>query len=106
MIDVYDSMQSAADQCNFLNPMDPFLSGLYTMAAGIRETRELLIQIHQKCPQYDALFFSGTRLLETLKGMPVDGSNVRVPESIDVFALSPEDAKAKENLIRRNNEHH
>ena len=52
MVDVYDSMQSAADQCNFLNPMDPFLSGLYTMAAGIRETRELLVQIHQKCPQY------------------------------------------------------
>ena len=100
MIDIYDSMQSAADQCNFINPMDPFLSGLYTMDAGIRETRELLSQIHQKCPQYDALFFHGTRLLEAFKGMSTDSQNARVPASIDVFALSPEDAKAKEKLIK------
>ena len=105
MMDVYDSMQTHVDQCDFLNPSDPFLSGLYTVDAGMRETRELLLQIHQKCPQYDALFFHGTRLLESLKDVPKERPEGRVPMSIDVLALSPEDAKARE-ILRSNYEHH
>ena len=105
MMDIYDGMQPYANQCNFLNPMDPFLTGLYTVDAGMRETRELLRQIHQKCPQYDALFFHGTRLLETFQGVNSEKSRDRVPASIDIFALSPEDAKARE-ILRSNYEHH
>lgn len=100
MMDIYDSMQTHVDQCDFLNPNDPFLTGLYTVDAGMRETRELLLQIHQKCPQYDALFFHGTRLLETFQGVDIGTSRDRVPTSIDIFALSPEDAKARETLVK------
>ena len=106
MMDIYDGMQPYADQCNFLNPMDPFLTGLYTVDAGMRETRELLRQIHQKCPQFDELFFHGTRLLETFQGVDSENSRDRVPASIDIFALSPEDAKRRETLVRSNNEHY
>ena len=106
MMDVYDCLQPHADQCDFINPMDPFLAGMYTVDAGMRETRELLVQIHQKCPQFDELFFHGTRFLETLQDMPTEAPATRVPSSVDIFALSPEDAKLRENLVRRNNEHH
>ena len=61
MLDVYADLQPYKDQCDFINYMDPFLSGLYTVDNGMREVRQLLIQIHEKCPQFDELFFHGTR---------------------------------------------
>jgi hypothetical protein len=100
MMDVYDSMQDIQDQCDFINPMDPFLAGLYTVDAGMRETRQLLIQIHQKCPQFDSLFFYGTRFLERIKGIEKDAPDTRVPSSVDVLLLSPEDSKIRETLLK------
>ena len=100
MLDVYETLQTYQNQCNFINCMDPFLTGLYTVDVGMRETRNLLIQIHKKCPQFDQLFFYGTRFLETLQGIPSDVPRCRVPTSIDVFALSPEDAKIREKLVK------
>ena len=106
MMDIYDTLQPYQDQCDFLNCADPFLIGLYTVDAGMREVRQLLVQIHQKCPQYDALFFHGTRLLEGLKGIKTDAPELRVPSSVDVLSLSPEDERIKEKLLRRQHEHH
>ena len=72
MLDVYETLQNTQDQCDFINPMDPFLSGLYTVDVGMRETRQLLVQIHEKCPQFDQLFFYGTRFLERFQGIQKD----------------------------------
>ena len=100
MLDVYEELQILEDQENFLNPMDPMLTSFYTINNGMREARQLLIQIHQKCPQFDELFFHGTRLLETFHSIPQDAFQNRVPASVDVLTLSPEDARIRENLLK------
>ena len=100
MLDIYEAMQVSEDQCDFINPMDPILAGLYTIDIGMKETRHLLTQIHQKCPQFDELFFHGTRLLETFRSIPHDVVQSRVPTSLDVLTLSPEDVKIRENLLK------
>ena len=100
MLDIYEELQILEDQENFLNPMDPMLTSFYTINNGMREARQLLIQIHQKCPQFDELFFHGTRLLETFHSIPQDALQNRVPASVDILTLSPEDARIRENLLK------
>ena len=97
MLDMFRSIKAIQDQSPFINGTDPFLISLYHMAASMDEVEDFLMQLHQKCPQFDELFFRGTRFLETQPAAaqpPVS----RVPSSVDVLSLSPEDERIYEQL--------
>lgn len=92
MLDKFRSMQMLAGSSPFVAPEDPFLSPLYHLSSSMAEVAALLQQLHQKCPQFDGLFFRGTRFLDgdqTPPTPPVD----RVPSSVEVLSLSPEDER-------------
>lgn len=90
MLDMFRSMKALVGQCSFINEMDPFLAGMSHMADSMDEVAGFLERLHQKFPQFDGLFFRGTRFLEEQREdspPPV----IRVPSSVDVLSLSPED---------------
>ena len=92
MLDMFRSMKAIVGQCAFVNPLDPFLSGMFHMAASMDEVAGFLERLHQKFPQFDGLFFRGTRFLgeqQDVTPPPVS----RVPSSVDVLSLSPEDER-------------
>lgn len=92
MLDMFKSMKGLVGQCSFVNDLDPFLAGLSHMADSMDEVTGFLEQLHQKFPQFDGLFFRGTRFLEekpVIEQPPVS----RVPSSVDVLSLSPEDVR-------------
>ena len=92
MLDSFRTMQMLVGTAAFINKEDPFLSPLYHTAMSMNEVAGFLQQLHQKCPQFDGLFFRGTRFLddEKVAQMP---SMSRVPSSVDVLSLSPEDER-------------
>jgi hypothetical protein len=93
MLDNLRSAQQVMAQGSFLNVLDPLLSSLANMAACMDEVAVLLEQLHRYCPQFDQLFFHGTRFLEGQSDneqLPTD----RVLSSVDVLSLSPEDEEA------------
>ena len=97
MLGMFKSIKAIQDQCSFVNPSDPFLASLYHMAASMDEVENFLEQLHQKCPQFDELFFRGTRFLDDSPKAaqpPVS----RVPSSVDVLSLSPEDERVYEQF--------
>lgn len=90
MLDMFKSMKALVGQCSFINEMDPFLAGMSHMTDSMDEVAGFLERLHQKFPQFDGLFFRGTRFLEEQtedSPPPV----IRVPSSVDVLSLSPED---------------
>lgn len=97
MLDMFRSIKAIQDQCHFINATDPFLVSLYHMAASMDEVEDFLVQLHRKCPQFDELFFRGTRFLET-QPVAAQPPVSRVPSSVDVLSLSPEDERIYEQL--------
>ena len=92
MLDSFRTTQMLVGLASFINKEDPFLCSLYHTAMSMDEVADFLQQLHQKCPQFDGLFFRGTRFLEDEQTSPVSPVN-RVPSSVDILSLSPEDER-------------
>lgn len=92
LLDSFRSMQTLAGSSPFVAQEDPFLSPLYHLSSSMDEVAALLQQLHQKCPQFDGLFFRGTRFLDGDQTTPMPSVN-RVPSSVEVVSLSPEDER-------------
>ena len=99
MLDSFRSIKNAGYQNIVVNGMDPFLASLYHMAASMDEVAEFLEQLHQYCPQFDGLFFRGTRFLEN-SNADAEIPDYRVPSSVDVLSLSPEDERIYSQLSK------
>lgn len=97
MLDMFRSIQAIQSQCSFVNPADPFLASLYHMAASMDEVEDFLEQLHRKCPQFDELFFRGTRFLDD-SSQAAQPPVSRVPSSVDVLSLSPDDERIYEQF--------
>jgi hypothetical protein len=91
MLDSFMSIKDTQDQCVFINQFDPWLSGLYDMAESMSWVESLLLHIHQTMPEFDELFFHGTRFYDSLKGIKVEAEKGPVISSYDVASLSPVD---------------
>ena len=92
MLDRFKSLQAFADASTFIAREDPFLAPLYHLSTSMDEVTAFLQQLHQKCPQFDGLFFRGTRFLDGEKASPTPPAS-RVPSSVDILSLSPEDER-------------
>ena len=92
MLDMFRSMKAIVGQCAFVNDLDPFLAGMSHMAFSMGEVDGFLQRLHQKFPQFDGLFVRGTRFLGERQDK-VQPPVSRVPSSVDVLSLSPEDER-------------
>lgn len=92
MLDSFRNVQQPLAQRSFLNGLDPLFASLAHMATSMSEVETFLEQLHLYCPQFDELFFRGTRFLEE-QSEDTPTTPDRVSSSVDVLALSPEDAE-------------
>ena len=97
MMDSFRNVQEAGIHESFMTGCDALLSSLVHMTASMYEVEPLLEHLHRYCPQFDQLFFHGTRFLER-QSESAEMLPDRVLSSVDVLALSPEDAETYSQL--------
>ena len=101
MVDMFRRLKAIRDQCKFINGFDPFLASMNSLALAMAEVEKFLNQLHENLPWFDEHFFGGTSFLaqqETV--IPIIAK--RVPTSVDILSLSPNDRKRYNELTTKN----